>query len=178
MSWRRIEPRAKTRVASQRDAVAVGMSAGGGHRVPCISITLRRDMLGRPALLADGARVSVLWGEGEQAGLIRLVPGEDFAMYRPGGKRPAPDVLVLRFPAPPGVAASARAPHPVAYFRDGDAIEITLPAWACPTRIAGATPQPAMPVLAAMPTGNATPPGRAQQLAAAAAAEARRRAGR
>jgi len=170
MSWRRIEPRAKTRVASQRDAVAIGISAGGGHRVPCISITLRRDMLGRPALLADGARVSVLWGEGDQAGCIRLEAGEDFAMYRPGGKRPAPDVLVLRFPAPAGVAASARAPHPAAYFRAGDALEITLPAWAQPGLLS-ASASPAS-------TGNATPPARAQALAAIAAADARRRAGK
>jgi len=178
MTWHALEP-ARGRAAAA--AVALSSFLGRGRVAAAMTLTLRRGQLDNHAMIAEGARVRVLLGRGEHAGMLRIEPGEGFVLSRPGGKRPALDLVCIRLPLPPGVLAAKRQPMPCEYDFGADWIEVTLPAWACPTPAPLiSVPAPAAVAAIDQPpkaTGNATPPARGAQLAAQAAEMARRRAG-
>jgi hypothetical protein len=149
MSW---SPLTASITAGRRAAVALSMFPAKKRTQAAMTLTLRRDQLDQLAFVAKGRCVQALLGGGEHDGLLRLVPGQDILVGRPGGKRPAPDLVTIRLPIPPRVTPARHPPEPCEFdFADGW-LELTLPAWARPA--VAAVPQAAvMPVSQPPPGG-------------------------
>jgi hypothetical protein len=143
MSWSPLTKPAPA--AGRRAAVALSMSPGKGRHAPSMTLTLRLAQLENMAILQLGAGVRALLGGGEHEGMLRIEAGADILVGRPGGKRPAPDLVTIRLPLPPRVAPSRQKPVPCEHdFADGW-LELTLPAWARPALPAAVPQAGAMP---------------------------------
>jgi hypothetical protein len=167
MSWEPLEPGSAGALPLGRCApVALSMMTGKGRRRPGLTLTLRLKAFNNPGWLAQGQGVRALLGRGEHEGLLRIEPGHNLRVGRPGGRRPAPDLVTITLPLPVGIPA-AKHPPTSCEWEISDTqrwLDVTLPPWACPS----ATEAP-------VPTGNATPPARGAELARAAAEMARRK---
>jgi hypothetical protein len=162
MSWSPIVPRAPMKTGSRRDApVSVGRLMKSQRQSAGLLVILRPYLLPSvPAFLAAGSGVVAMIGGGQHAGMIRLQPGQVFKLGKTAANAPGKPVLQLRLPLPAGMDEGAAKAVPVEFDYSDDWLELTLPAWA-----------------AVKPAAAATTPDRGKELAAAAAAEARRRAG-
>lgn len=191
MSWSPIIPVAAQTTGTPRNAaVSVGMQVKTRVTMPGLLVMLRPYLLpDAPAWLVAHGTVKAMLGGGEHAGMIRLEPGGVFKLGRTATNAAGKPVLQLRLPSPIGIVDQRRKAVPAEFDYGDDWLEITLPAWAralgAPTPAAASGPtvttrigDPSGAAPAARPTGNATPPARAAELAAAAAEMARRKAGR
>lgn len=166
--------------AARRVAVSIGATQRTAKSYPGLIVVLRPYLMDTPPVwLRAGERVDIQIGAGEHAGLLRIVPGARFAVGRTPMNAPGKPVLQLRIPTPALADLGTKLPLAPVKFDHADRwLDLTLPEWArviCP-------PEPALvkvvrAVAAPPPTGNATPPARGVQLAAAAAEMARRKAG-
>lgn len=121
--------------------VTMASSAGSGHLPPLLTITLRFAYLPPLPFLSETGTCTVLFGAGEHAGLLRLVPGTDAVLFSPGRKNSAS--ACLRFAAPKGVPRLKRAPVAVEFSVQPDLLELRLPAWAIvPARQPAPEPAP------------------------------------
>lgn len=97
--------------------------------------------------LAPGARVMVLLGGGEHAGMLRIQPDGPVRVAATGGKHGRSGAVILRIALPAGVGAAKHAPEAVEFDHGDGWVELTLPQWARPTVLpartaeAGAAPQ-------------------------------------
>lgn len=192
MSWSPITPQPRSKRGAPRHApVAVGALAKTARSSPGLVVILRAHLLETtPAWLRLDGSVAAMLGAAEHAGMLRIEPNGPFTLRGTPGNAPDRPVLQLRVPLPADVAPGKQQPVAVEFDYADRWLELTLPGWAraaepmAAPRAAAAAPAeqpaaaPAMPV-APSPrfTGNATPPARAAQLAAAAAEMARRKAG-
>lgn len=128
MSWSPARPPEGFRAEA---AVRVGSAQKSARYRPALVISVSPNRLdGGASFLAAGACVSVLYGAGEHAGMVRIVPGGSIRVAATGGKIGRSSVVVLRIALPAGVAASKRKPEAVEYDHGDDWIELTLPDWA------------------------------------------------
>ncbi len=159
MSWKAIEPAARAQYSRRPDAaVSVTTSKGDGRLSPRVTFNLRLPLLTRLPWLHADAEVLVELGEGDHAGQMRISDGGPHRLFNLSRCKPAGSLVSLRLPVWGAMDVRARAPAAVPHEIAGLCLILRLPAWANPPR------QP-------------TSPERGRELAAAAAAEARRRAG-
>ncbi|MDO9499010.1 hypothetical protein [Falsiroseomonas sp.] len=160
MSWTPLAPFKAPALARHPYACTASTSAGTGRLKPKLSLVLRPGLcpglLGEADLdwLAVDRLVDVMVGYAEHAGQLRIEPGSAFRLCRLARGRPNGDPVVLRLPMPTGIIAAERGATECGVFLQAGRLEVTLPAWGQPQVV---------------PRGT--------QLAAQAAAEARRRAG-
>jgi hypothetical protein len=157
MSWVPIAPASRPSRAD-RPAVTASSTAGRARMRPALHLVIRHRELAAFGDLARGAGVTVELGEGEHAGMLRIRAGGEHILQGVARAKPPGSLVQLRLPLPPRVEPKAR-PATGCTVTEGTGgwLVLTLPAWANPPR------QP-------------TSPERGRELAAAAAAEARRRA--
>jgi hypothetical protein len=159
MSWSPLVPLRACSTSSRRDApVSVGVYAKSKRSLPALLVVLRPYLLpDAPSWVVAGNAVKAMIGGGPHEGMVRLEPDGVFKLGRTAANAEGKPVLQLRLPLPPSVPEGGRKAVPVEFDYHVDWIELTLPAWG-----------KASPI---------TPMERGTQLAAQAAAEARRRAG-
>jgi hypothetical protein len=160
VSWSPIVPRRASTTSSRRDApVSVGRRGKSKTSSPAVLVILRPYLLpSPPAWMTAGAGVNAMLGGGPHAGMIRIEAGQVFTLGKTAANAPGKPVLQLRLPPPAGMEEGPAKAVPVEFDYSDDWLELTLPDW-------GKAPSPA------------TTAERGTQLAAQAAAEARRRAG-
>lgn len=140
MSWSPAKPPEGFRPEA---AVRVGSAQKSARYRPALVISVSPTRLdGGAAFLAAGARVSILYGAGEHAGMVRIEPGGPIRVAATGGKIGRSSVVVLRVALPVGVSASKRKPEPVEFDYGDDWIELTLPDWARATVLPARTAEP------------------------------------
>lgn len=126
MSW---EPLGGARVA-ETAPVTISSSAGVGRMAPQIYITLRLSLLPPLPFLAIGQTCDVLFGRGENAGLMRIVPGTRSMLGTAGRHGPRTTTCMVHVRAPDGIKPEKRAPEAVTFKHGEDWLEIKLPTWA------------------------------------------------
>lgn len=156
MSWSPLVPPRPPRIAPLPQCCTASSSAGAGRLKPRLFLVLRPGLFGEGARdwLSLGRMVDVAVGYGEHAGRLRIVPGDAYQLGRLARGRPHGAPVVLRLPMPASIAAATRVVAACEATLAGSVVEVMLPAW-----------------------GRPAPVPRGTQLAAEAAAEARRRAG-
>lgn len=142
----------------EKPAVSASTSTGGGRIKPRLNLSLRVALLAGVGALAKGTGLTVEFGQAEHAGQLRFRIGGAHILHGVALSKPPGSLVQLRLAMPPNVAVAERSPQPCAVQISGGWAVVTLPAWA---------KVPASP----------TSPERAKELAAAAAADARSRAG-
>lgn len=157
MSWTPIAPTSFGR-GHLRAPITASTTAGQRQMKPGMTLMIRLAEVSGIDRLAQGAAVTVELGEGDHAGMLRLKPGGDHILKGVALAKPKGSLVQLRLPLPPRVEPLARPAMPCTVTEAGGWVVVQLPSWANPPR------QP-------------TSPERGRELAAAAAAEARRRAG-
>jgi hypothetical protein len=157
MSWLPAQP-VSLLSRQERPAVSASTSTGGGRIQPRLNLSLRVAQLAEVGALAKGTGLTVEFGQHEHAGLLRFRLGGAHILHGVALSKPKGSLVQLRLPMPPNVAVAERSPQPCAVHVTGGWAVVTLPGWA-------------------KVTGSMTPPERGKELAAAAAADARRRAG-
>ena len=159
MSWVAIKPTAPVKRAGEPVEFSVGKANGPGkeNRL-CALLTLRLGLMEEPPeFLKVGATVQILQGNALMFGMLRITPGKDFRLFRPGGKvTDVKGIALLRFPLPSNVLA-AKGRSAVEFDHGTDWLEITIPGWALdPAATARLVPQPAL--APAVGNGAATKP--------------------
>lgn len=140
MSWSPARPPEGFRAEA---AVRVGSAQKSARYRPALVISVSPNRLdGGASFLAAGASVSVLYGAGEHAGMVRIVPGGSIRVAATGGKIGRSSVVVLRVALPAGVAASKRKPEAVEFDYGDGWLELTLPDWARLTSLPARTAEP------------------------------------
>ena len=150
MSWIDWDPPAAAPSSQAKSAVSVSAAKPGGRYGRALRITIRADLMtDAPAFLAAGARVRVQIGQGENAGVLRLVPGRpsDPALGRTAGRSTSLRLALSGWAWLPPVQKGLTAAE--FDFAD-DWLQVTLPAWARPVAAAAAAaPAPALAARAA-----------------------------
>jgi hypothetical protein len=158
MSWKTYEPQVPLSGAKKL-TIPVTVSLNGQGRYN--SGRLRLKVLVRTELLEGGlawwkgsAGVSLLVGEDENAGSIKIVPGNSLRLRASGG-RGSRALLVV--PAWPGLSNVAFKPLAVEFDHADKWIEITLPSRALARESDTPTPTPTPAAGAPGPTAAASP---------------------
>jgi hypothetical protein len=145
MTWVEIMPPAAAGTgAAKASAVTMTATEGVNHRPRRISIAVRPDQLEGLEFFRAGERVRVMIGHGEQAGMLRIMPGKSFALRNSGGN--AKQCPMLYLPEITGMAKGKFSPTAVEFDYGGEGadawLEITLPAWARPAGQTAPAPAP------------------------------------
>ena len=164
MSWSPLPSLRSAQVHRSRPPITAATTSGGGRMSPAMTLMIRPAQIEGCTWLTPGARVEVLVGHADHAGMLRIEPGSSHKVGAVALAKPAGSLVQLRLPLLPGLAAAARPALVAQFTHGGQSIEVTLPrSWGLGR---DAKPAPA-----------ATSMDRGKELAAQAAAEARRRAG-
>lgn len=134
MSWEPVglASRASAAVAP----VTLSLLKAGGRYVRVFRLMVRVDEIDQPpSFLKPGARIGVMRGVGEHAGMIRLVPNGMHLVKRMSRQKNSALVLVT-FPPPPGLPPEAVSAMPVEFDYAEAWFDIILPAWARPPAVA------------------------------------------
>lgn len=131
MSWHPLRP-TKALSANAKASAAVSLSGILG-RMSKTCLVLRPRLLEGAGWLRVGARVSVLEGADEHAGMLRLQAdsGGTFMLKKTGG-RATNGTLMVFLPWLPGATPAKHASTAVQFVQRGDALDLMLPAWARP----------------------------------------------
>lgn len=131
MSWKPMS-RAKALAGNTKTVTAVSLS-GIARKVSKVCLVLRPHLLEDAAWVATGTRITVLQGDGEHAGMLRVQPdkGGDFVLAKAGGKRNTGTLMVF-LPWVDGAQPVQHAPTAVGYTAGAGFLELRLPAWARP----------------------------------------------
>lgn len=131
MSWKPAKPHDRRPVPP---AVSVGIVKGtGGSTALFLSVLVRPDCLVfvPPWWLAGGS-VSIVVGEAEHAGQLRITPGGPFRITRQGSSAQEKAPLSVRIPLEQlshGVASERRPQERAEHQVNDNGLLITLPAW-------------------------------------------------
>lgn len=166
MSWTEIKP--PVRSAGKRFGdITLSASEGTGQLPRRVTVSVRTEALPDLQFFRAGERVKAMLGHGEQAGILRIMPGGAFLLRLSGGKVGQCPLLVL--PEISGMAKGRFARTDVEFDYGGEGagawLEITLPNWARPAVKQGMpiAPTPAAPAApAALVTRPAGAPFRGQ----------------
>jgi hypothetical protein len=146
MSWsplKMISARAAVDTAAPVRFSTCGYGPTGRYGRRGLRVSLRPASIEEPADVAFwsvGSSVDVLVGNGEHAGWLRLVPGHQLQIMRPGGQGKLATVLtIMDWPHLP----AEKPPMTTAEFDSGPGwLEVRLPSWACPPTVATAATSP------------------------------------
>lgn len=131
MTWK---PMSKAKALAGNTKIVTPVSLSGiARKVSKTCLVLRPPLLDSPAWMTVGARIAVLEGEGEHAGMLRITPstGGGFLLAKAGGRANIGTLMVF-LPWVDGVTAVQHAPTAVDFTLGTDWLELTLPAWARP----------------------------------------------
>jgi hypothetical protein len=131
MSWK---PMSRAKALSGNAKVVTGVALSGIKRkVSKICLVVRPPILGNPAWMTVGARIAVLEGDGEHAGMLRVTPspGGGFQLAKAGGRATIGTLMVF-LPWPEGVTPMQHASTAVDFDYGEGRLELTLPAWSRP----------------------------------------------
>ncbi|MGI4796959.1 MAG: hypothetical protein ACRYG8_23490 [Janthinobacterium lividum] len=112
------------------------MKGTGGSAALFLSVLVRRDQLAAPPFWWQaGESVSIVAGEAEHAGQLRITPGGPFRITRQGSHAQDKAPLNVRIPLeelPHGVSFERRPQERAEHQVNDTELLITLPAWGQP----------------------------------------------
>lgn len=154
MSWTPFPVEQVASKATNKNPISITKNARSSRLTERLTMTIRLDMFDPPLppwICPDG-KVDVMFGDGQHAGMIRVVPGKRFQFSKFNGISPKKNMLQLRFPLLPHCVYDEQKERPTAVEHDyaDDWLEVTLPSWAT---VLAKAPAPAS--AAAPPAGKA-----------------------
>jgi len=134
MSWKPVKPHDGRPVFP---AVSAGIVKGtGGSAALFLSVLVWPDRFASaPSWWQAGGSVSIVAGEAEHAGQLRITPGGPFRITRQGSHAQDKAPLNVRIPLeelPHGVASERRPQERAEHQVNDNGLLITLPAWGRP----------------------------------------------